>query len=107
MKSSKAGKDEIKVAVDILLALKKEFKDITGKEWMPDVIIPLGMKVAPSAAAQPASVTSDPKAAALIEEIDKQGKKVRDLKSTGVDKATIDAEVKVLLSLKQEYKNVT
>merc|ERR1739842_143434 len=50
---------------------------------------------------------SDPKVAAVNEEIAKQGNKVRDLKGKGADKATIDAEVKVLLSLKQELKNLT
>ncbi|XP_076234604.1 glutamyl-prolyl-tRNA synthetase [Calliopsis andreniformis] len=40
----------------------------------------------------------------INEKIIAQGDKVRDLKSKKADKATIDAEVKTLLSLKAEYK---
>ncbi|CAL4121879.1 unnamed protein product, partial [Meganyctiphanes norvegica] len=37
LKASKAAKDVIKVAVDKLLSLKKDFKSNTGVDWKPDI----------------------------------------------------------------------
>ncbi|XP_031784893.1 bifunctional glutamate/proline--tRNA ligase [Nasonia vitripennis] len=50
---------------------------------------------------------TDGSAAELYEQVTAQGNKVRDLKNAKADKATIDAEVKALLSLKEKYKSVT
>merc|ERR1712157_713802 len=35
LKSQKAGKDDIKAAVDILLELKNKYKSATGNDWKP------------------------------------------------------------------------
>lgn len=43
----------------------------------------------------------------MNEEIVAQGNKVRDLKSSKAPKAAIDAEVKILLNLKDKYKSLT
>jgi len=43
----------------------------------------------------------------ISEEIKKQGDKVRNLKSSKADKSIIDQEVKILLSLKNDYKTAT
>lgn len=43
----------------------------------------------------------------ISQKIQKQGDKVRSLKSSKVEKSVIDQEVKVLLSLKSDYKNAT
>lgn len=43
----------------------------------------------------------------ILQKIAAQGDKVRDLKSQKADKATIDAEVKILLANKAEYKAAT
>lgn len=43
----------------------------------------------------------------ISQEIQKQGDKVRSLKSSKADKNVIDQEVKILLSLKSDYKNAT
>merc|ERR1712066_141072 len=37
LKSQKAGKDDIKAAVDILLELKSKYKSATGNDWKPGV----------------------------------------------------------------------
>lgn len=47
------------------------------------------------------------KAEKISEEIKKQGDKVRNLKSSKAEKSVIDQEVKVLLNLKNDYKNIT
>ena len=39
LKASKADKDVIKQAVDILLDLKKQFKEATNVDWKPDIDI--------------------------------------------------------------------
>ncbi|XP_071641765.1 uncharacterized protein [Temnothorax longispinosus] len=47
------------------------------------------------------------KAKKISEEMEKQGDKVRNLKSSKADRSVIDQEVNVLLSLKSDYKNTT
>lgn len=44
---------------------------------------------------------------ALLQEIAAQGDKVRELKAKKADKSAVDAEVKILLGLKVEYKSLT
>ncbi|XP_014470889.1 PREDICTED: bifunctional glutamate/proline--tRNA ligase [Dinoponera quadriceps] len=52
--------------------------------------------------------TGDKEAAERIsQEIEKQGDKVRSLKSSKAEKSVVDQEVKTLLSLKNDYKNAT
>lgn len=43
----------------------------------------------------------------LLELITKQGDKVRELKAAKADKSTVDDAVKMLLSLKQQYTQLT
>jgi hypothetical protein len=47
-----------------------------------------------------------PEAVAKAAEITAQGEKVRDLKTAKADKNDIDQAVKILLSLKAEYKEI-
>ncbi|CAD5118054.1 DgyrCDS6794 [Dimorphilus gyrociliatus] len=54
-----------------------------------------------------AATSSSGNAVDLNEKISSQGNKIRDLKSKKADKGTIDAEVKILLALKAEYKSAT
>ncbi|XP_037046618.1 bifunctional glutamate/proline--tRNA ligase [Bradysia coprophila] len=103
LKTKKAVKADIDSAVKVLLALKAEYKNLSGKDWKPD------SEPATSAAAQPATTvnvgTGD--ANAINAKIVAQGEKIRDLKAKKADKATIDPEVKALLSLKADYKTAT
>lgn len=86
--------------VKTLLKLKQEYKQITGKEWKPE-IQPQKQSVAEVEA------VGKTVGEQLSNKISKQGDKVRQLKTAKESKDTIDAEVKILLKLKQDYKEAT
>lgn len=96
LKSSKAEKSKIDVAVKTLLSLKAEFKAATGKDWTPNSVV------------APAATTAANQGSAndINDKIIKQGNLVRDLKSSKAEKVKIDEAVKSLLSLKAEFKTV-
>ena len=95
-KSEKADKSIIDSEVKTLLALKTDFKLLTGEDWQP------GLK--PS---QPNSESVKSLEDELNSKITEQGDKVRKLKSSKAAKDAVDAEVKILLSLKAQYKAAT
>lgn len=96
-----------------LLALKKDYKAAAGKEWKQGAAPPAAAAAASKEVSSKETVamatkaTDSAEATALREQIDAQGGKVRDLKSKGGSKEEIDAEVKTLLSLKAQYKELT
>ncbi|KAF3833094.1 hypothetical protein F7725_026759 [Dissostichus mawsoni] len=92
LKAEKASKDQIDAAVKQLLALKAEFKQLTGQDYKP------GM-APPSPAPSPATTPSFPFLG--------RGEVVRKLKSEKAPKDQVDAAVKQLLVLKAEYKEAT
>ena len=94
LKAEKAGKDKVKPAVDQLLALKKQYKDLTGADPPP------GGKPAPKTA-------SSPDADKILEAIHEQGNVVRDLKSKKAPKDEITSAVQLLLKHKSDYKALT
>lgn len=96
LKSKKAEKSKVDAEVKVLLALKADFKAQTGKDWTPNAAVSAPVKAETSA---PSNDVND--------KITKQGNLIRDLKTQKADKAKIDAEVKVLLALKAEYKAQT
>lgn len=125
LKSSKADKAAIKAEVDVLLALKAEYKSIAGKDWKPET------SAAPPAAAKaaqpPKKEQTPPKtvevlytggglsdaekeslknsaANAIDIRICNAGDLIRKLKADKADKAKVEGEVKVLLYLKGLYK---
>ncbi|XP_011063777.1 PREDICTED: bifunctional glutamate/proline--tRNA ligase [Acromyrmex echinatior] len=102
LKSSKIDKSSIEQEVKVLLILKSDYKIVTGKDWKPDdsKVVSIESKIKPGN--QEIS-----EAEKISEEIKKQGDKVRNLKSSKADKSIIDQEVKVLLSLKSDYKSAT
>ncbi|XP_077269800.1 uncharacterized protein LOC143901394 isoform X1 [Temnothorax americanus] len=95
-------KSVIDQEVKVLLNLKRDYKNGTDQDYK-------------SADTEVASIKSKTKpenkeiskAKKISEEIEKQGDKVRNLKSSKVDRSVIDQEVNVLLSLKSDYKNTT
>uniref|UniRef100_A0AAX7UYD9 WHEP-TRS domain-containing protein n=1 Tax=Astatotilapia calliptera TaxID=8154 RepID=A0AAX7UYD9_ASTCA len=107
LKAAKAPKDELDAAVKQLLALKEEYKRITGQEYKPGAAPP---QKAP-APVQNGS-TND-----LYEKVAEQGELVRKLKAEKAPKVRfyhlpkflrlLDAAVKQLLALKAEYKQNT
>ncbi|GAA6225930.1 bifunctional glutamate/proline--tRNA ligase-like [Lates japonicus] len=101
LKAEQAPKDQIDGAVKQLLALKAEFKKLTGQEYKPGMAPPATTSPAPPPATNLSS-SSD-----LYERVAQQGEVVRKLKSEKAPKDQIDAAVKQLLALKAEYKQVT
>jgi len=105
MKDAKASKADIEPQVKILLNLKSEFKEATGKDWKPAAAPKKDTKEAtPIKQAAPAL---DGPAAEIDEKVKEQGENIRKLKSAKADKSDIDAAVKILLALKAEFKSVT
>lgn len=96
LKSEKSPKSVIDVEVKVLLALKSEFKSVTGEEWQ------LGLQPT-TVDTTSGEISGDQLSSKIIE----QGNVVRKLKSEKAAKEIIDAEVKTLLALKGEYKTVT
>jgi bifunctional glutamyl/prolyl-tRNA synthetase len=92
LKLEKADKSAVDAEVKILLALKQEYKQKFGKDWVA------------GAAPPAASVKIESDSGDLSAKIATQGDKVRKLKSEKASKSVVDAEVKILLALKQEYK---
>ncbi|XP_033961262.1 bifunctional glutamate/proline--tRNA ligase isoform X1 [Pseudochaenichthys georgianus] len=100
LKAEKASKDQIDAAVKQLLALKAEFKQLTGQDYKP------GM-APPSPAPSPVTTPSSSSSSGVYERISQQGEVVRKLKSEKAPKDQVDAAVKQLLVLKAEYKEAT
>ena len=119
LKSEKATKDKIKAEVDVLLKLKKIFKDATSKDWKPDNAAKKTATPPPTAAVviehytggglTPAQEKDLETAAAeaLDMKIKNCGDLIRKLKSDKVDKSQIQLEVNVLLKLKDAFKKRT
>merc|ERR1712176_18876 len=103
LKAEKAGKDKIKPAVDQLLALKKQYKDLTG------VDPPAGGKPATQPATSPpvAAGGSSSDGDKILEAIHEQGNVVRQLKSKKAPKDEVTAAVQLLLKYKADYKALT
>ncbi|GIZ03900.1 hypothetical protein CEXT_245401 [Caerostris extrusa] len=110
LKSEKAEKSIIESNVKLLLQLKGDFKNCTGKDWIP------GIKV--DEIVQKQDIVKDIKKEEnlsgdsntilnLHDNIKIQGDLVRKLKSDKADKKIIDENVKKLLKLKGDYKNVS
>ncbi|KAM6354738.1 bifunctional glutamate/proline--tRNA ligase isoform 2-T2 [Podargus strigoides] len=105
LKAEKAPKDEIGAAVEVLLSLKAEYKQQAGQEYKPGsppvVFVPPQSSV--STLPSPCAVDSK----SLYSKVAEQGEVVRKLKSAKASKDEIDEAVKVLLSLKADYKEKT
>uniref|UniRef100_A0A1A8L4V1 Bifunctional glutamate/proline--tRNA ligase n=1 Tax=Nothobranchius pienaari TaxID=704102 RepID=A0A1A8L4V1_9TELE len=102
LKAEQAPKDQVDAAVKQLLALKAEYKQVTGQDYKPGAA-PAQKTTAP--------VQSQPKpapaASGLYEQVAEQGEVVRKLKAEKAPKDQVDAAVKQLLALKVEYKQQT
>uniref|UniRef100_H2MIU4 Glutamyl-prolyl-tRNA synthetase 1 n=1 Tax=Oryzias latipes TaxID=8090 RepID=H2MIU4_ORYLA len=103
LKSEKAPKDQVDAAVKQLLALKADYKQITGQEYKPGAAP--AQKTAPAPVQNTPSPVSSP--SSLYEKVSEQGEVVRKLKSEKAPKDQVDQAVKTLLELKNKYKSVT
>ncbi|XP_071595793.1 bifunctional glutamate/proline--tRNA ligase isoform X7 [Heliangelus exortis] len=102
LKAKKAGKEDIDKAVKQLLALKAEYKEKTGHEYKPGNP---PVSVTQQSSKLETSGTLDSKA--LYDKVAEQGEVVRKLKAEKAPKDEIDEAVKLLLSLKADYKQKT
>nr|XP_054758957.1 bifunctional glutamate/proline--tRNA ligase-like isoform X2 [Lytechinus pictus] len=108
LKSDKADKEEIDAAVKVLLALKADYKKLTGKDYKPGAAPASNKESAPAVKKEAApAAPGGPEVEAIVAKITAQGDQVRKLKSDKADKGDIDAAVKVLLALKADYKGLT
>ncbi|XP_064565220.1 bifunctional glutamate/proline--tRNA ligase isoform X4 [Zonotrichia leucophrys gambelii] len=112
LKAEKASKEQIDEAVKILLNLKAEYKQKTGQEYKPGN--PPSTPPCLSSTALPSPVCCSNLAScslvdgkALYDTVAEQGEVVRRLKAEKASKDQIDQAVKLLLSLKADYKEKT
>ncbi|XP_023034416.1 bifunctional glutamate/proline--tRNA ligase isoform X2 [Drosophila willistoni] len=104
LKSAKAEKSLLEPEVKVLLALKTDYKSLTGQEWKPGTVAPAQTPVASIDLTKEES-SSD--ISGVLGKIQAQGDKIRKLKSEKAAKGVIDPEVQALLSLKAEYKKLS
>ncbi|XP_053829545.1 bifunctional glutamate/proline--tRNA ligase isoform X2 [Vidua macroura] len=112
LKAEKASKEQIDEAVKILLNLKAEYKQKTGQEYKPGNPPSMPPCLSSTALASPVCCSNlascslvDGKA--LYDTVAEQGEVVRRLKAEKASKDQIDEAVKLLLSLKADYKEKT
>uniref|UniRef100_A0A8B9STE4 Bifunctional glutamate/proline--tRNA ligase n=1 Tax=Anas platyrhynchos TaxID=8839 RepID=A0A8B9STE4_ANAPL len=112
LKSEKASKEQVDEAVKVLLNLKAEYKQKTGQEYKPGN--PPTPSPCVSSATLPSSVCCSNLGScslvdgkALYDNVAEQGEVVRRLKAEKASKDEIDEAVKLLLSLKADYKEKT
>ncbi|XP_021248652.1 bifunctional glutamate/proline--tRNA ligase isoform X3 [Numida meleagris] len=104
LKAKKAAKEDIDKAVKQLLALKAEYKEKTGQEYKPGNP-PAAVTEQHASSKHENSGTLDCRA--LYDKVAEQGEVVRKLKAEKAPKDEIDEAVKLLLSLKADYKEKT
>ncbi|XP_026513473.1 bifunctional glutamate/proline--tRNA ligase isoform X2 [Terrapene carolina triunguis] len=105
LKGKKAAKEDIDTAVKQLLALKVEYKEKTGQEYKPGNP-PAAAVAVPNVSSTP-QTSSNLDSKALYHKVAEQGEVVRKLKAEKAPKDQIGAAVKVLLTLKADYKQQT
>ncbi|XP_066034335.1 bifunctional glutamate/proline--tRNA ligase isoform X3 [Chamaea fasciata] len=102
LKAKKAAKEDIDKAVKQLLALKAEYKEKTGQEYKPG-----NPPVSGTAQSSKLETSGTLDSKALYDKVAEQGEVVRKLKAEKASKDQIDEAVKLLLSLKADYKEKT
>ncbi|XP_053315637.1 bifunctional glutamate/proline--tRNA ligase [Spea bombifrons] len=105
LKTEKAPKDQVDAAVKTLLAVKAEYKQVTGKEYKPGEP-PVTLNVSPAPPSNPTAPGATD-GMALYNKVSEQGEVVRQLKSKKAPKEEVEAAVGTLLSLKAQYKQST
>ncbi|XP_053829546.1 bifunctional glutamate/proline--tRNA ligase isoform X3 [Vidua macroura] len=102
LKAKKAAKEDIDKAVKQLLALKAEYKEKTGQDYKPG-----NPPVSGTAQSSKLETSGTLDSKALYDKVAEQGEVVRKLKAEKASKDQIDEAVKLLLSLKADYKEKT
>ncbi|XP_034283741.1 bifunctional glutamate/proline--tRNA ligase isoform X4 [Pantherophis guttatus] len=105
LKQKKAAKEDIDAAVKQLLALKAEYKEKIGQDYKPGNPPVAAVPIQSSKCEVVAVTNVDSKT--LYDNVAEQGEVVRKLKAEKASKDKVDEAVKLLLSLKTEYKEKT
>ncbi|XP_067311528.1 bifunctional glutamate/proline--tRNA ligase isoform X2 [Pseudorasbora parva] len=108
LKTDKAPKEQVDAALKQLLALKSEFKQLTGQEYKPGMAPPTSTPAPKSSVPSPASGSPSPASTGCpFTRVAEQGEVVRKLKSEKAPKEQLDAAIKQLLAFKAEFKQLT
>ncbi|XP_058799801.1 bifunctional glutamate/proline--tRNA ligase isoform X2 [Phymastichus coffea] len=100
LQDAKADKTVIDEEYCILTLLREKYRAMTGEFWL--------LRSIPPPVSSPRNELDDQVCPTKVNDaIIAQGNKIRNLKADKADKATIDCEVKDLLSLKEKYKSIT
>ncbi|XP_064270209.1 bifunctional glutamate/proline--tRNA ligase isoform X6 [Passer domesticus] len=99
LKARKAAKEDIDKAVKQLLDLKAEYKEKTGQEYKPG-----NPPISGNSQSSKLKTSGTLDSKALYDKVAEQGEVVRKLKAEKASKDQIDEAVKLLLSLKADYK---
>lgn len=107
LKAEKAPKAKVNEAVECLLSLKAQYKEKTGKEYVPGQP-PLSQSSdsSPARISEPCGPET-PEAKALFDKVASQGEVVRKLKAEKASKDQVDAAVQELLQRKAQYRSLT
>ncbi|KAM4770860.1 LOW QUALITY PROTEIN: bifunctional glutamate/proline--tRNA ligase [Rhinophrynus dorsalis] len=105
--TKKASKDQIDAALKALLNLKAEFKQSTGQEYKPGCPPSVSPPTSKSSNSVASHTNLSVDCSSLYDKVAQQGELVRKLKSEKASKDKVDGAVKLLLSLKAEYKEKT
>ncbi|XP_066236395.1 bifunctional glutamate/proline--tRNA ligase [Saccopteryx leptura] len=107
LKAEKAPKAKVTEAVECLLALKAQYKESTGKEYVPgQPPLPPAPDPSPTRSSGPGGPET-PEAKVLFDKVAAQGEIVRKLKAEKASKDQVDSAVQNLLQLKAQYKSLT
>ncbi|KAM4861247.1 bifunctional glutamate/proline--tRNA ligase [Thomomys bottae] len=107
LKAEKAPKAKVNEAVECLLSLKAEYKEKTGKEYIPGQCPSSQSSDSGSIKNIGTAAPDTSEAKALFDKVACQGEVVRKLKAEKASKDQVDAAVQELLQLKAQYKSLT
>ncbi|XP_045040367.2 bifunctional glutamate/proline--tRNA ligase isoform X3 [Desmodus rotundus] len=107
LKAEKAPKAKVNEAVECLLALKAQYKEKTGKEYVPGQPPSSASLDSSPARSSESCGPETPEAKVLFDRVASQGEVVRKLKAEKASKDQVDAAVQELLQLKAQYRTLT
>uniref|UniRef100_A0A673TKF3 glutamate--tRNA ligase n=2 Tax=Suricata suricatta TaxID=37032 RepID=A0A673TKF3_SURSU len=107
LKAEKAPKAKVNEAVECLLSLKAQYKEKTGKDYIPGQPPSCpSSQSGPTNSSEPVGPET-PEAKVLFDKVASQGEVVRKLKAEKASKDQVDAAVQELLQLKAQYRSLT
>ncbi|XP_016020562.2 bifunctional glutamate/proline--tRNA ligase isoform X2 [Rousettus aegyptiacus] len=107
LKAEKAPKAKVNEAVECLLSLKAQYKEKTGKDYVPNQPAPSQSSDSSPARTSEACGPETAEAKVLFDKVASQGEVVRKLKAEKASKDEVGPAVQELLQLKAQYKSLT